>query len=77
MASNTGVIMVVGQKIALGRIYAGQIVTVRVAEDTMTIDLGGEDTCTIHGPPPSRSTASKPTGPARPPVFPRASFGLC
>jgi transposase InsO family protein len=47
-ASNTGVIMVVGQKVALGRIHAGQIVTVHVAEDTMTIDLGGEDTRTIR-----------------------------
>jgi hypothetical protein len=28
-ASNTGVIMVAGQKIALGRIHAGQVVTVR------------------------------------------------
>jgi hypothetical protein len=43
-ASNTGVIMVVGQKIALGRIHAGQIVTVHVAEETMTVDLGGDDT---------------------------------
>ena len=47
-ASNTGVIMVVGQKIALGRIHAGQIVTVHVADDTMTIDLGGDDTRTIR-----------------------------
>ena len=47
-ASNTGVIMVVGQKIALGRIHAGQVVTVHVAEDTITIDLGGEDTRTIR-----------------------------
>ena len=35
--------MVVGQKIALGSIHAGQIVIVHVAEDTITIDLGGED----------------------------------
>lgn len=47
-ASNTGIIMVAGQKIALGRIHAGQIVTVHVAEDTMTIDLGGDDTRTIR-----------------------------
>jgi transposase InsO family protein len=47
-ASNTGVIMVVGQKIALGRIHAGRIVTVHVAEATMTIDLGGDDTRTIR-----------------------------
>ena len=47
-ASNSGVIMVVGQKIALGRIHAGQIVTVHVAEHTMTIDLGGDDTRIIR-----------------------------
>jgi transposase InsO family protein len=47
-ASNSGVIMVVGQKIALGRIHAGQIVTVHVADQTMTIDLGGDDTRTIR-----------------------------
>jgi transposase InsO family protein len=47
-ASNTGVIMIVGQKIALGRIHAGQIVTVHVAEHTMTIDFGGDDTRTVR-----------------------------
>jgi hypothetical protein len=47
VASNTGVIMVAGQKIALGRIHARQIVTVHVAADTMTIDLG-EDTRTVR-----------------------------
>jgi hypothetical protein len=44
VASNTGVIMVAGQKIALGRIHARQIVTVRVAADTITIDLASDDT---------------------------------
>jgi hypothetical protein len=47
VASNTGVIMVAGQKIALGRIHARRIVTVHVAADTITIDLG-EDTRTIR-----------------------------
>jgi hypothetical protein len=47
VASNTGVIMVAGQKIALGRIHARRIVTVHVAEDTITIDLG-EYTCTVR-----------------------------
>jgi transposase InsO family protein len=46
-ASNTGVIMVAGQKIALGRIHARQIVTVHVAADTVTIDLG-DDTRTVR-----------------------------
>jgi hypothetical protein len=40
--------MVTGQKIALGRIHAGQVVTIRVAAEVITIDLGGEDTRTIR-----------------------------
>jgi hypothetical protein len=47
-AGNTGVIMVAGQKIALGRSCAGQVVTVHVAAETITIDLGGEDTRTVR-----------------------------
>jgi transposase InsO family protein len=47
-ASNTGVIMIAGQKIALGRIHAGRVVTVHVAEHTITIDLGGDDVRTIR-----------------------------
>jgi transposase InsO family protein len=47
-ASNTGIIMVVGQKIALGRIHAGRIVTVHVAEATVTIELGSDDIRTIR-----------------------------
>ena len=43
VASNTGVIMIAGQKIALGRIHARQIVTVYVAADTITIDLASDD----------------------------------
>jgi hypothetical protein len=39
--------MVVGQKIALGRIHVGQVVTVHVAAETVTIDLG-EDTRTVR-----------------------------
>jgi transposase InsO family protein len=46
-ASNTGIIMVAGQKIALGRIHAGQVVTAHVAAETVTIDLG-EDTKTVR-----------------------------
>jgi transposase InsO family protein len=47
-ASNTGVIMVAGQKVALGRIHAGQVVTVHVADHTVTVDLGGDDIRTIR-----------------------------
>jgi hypothetical protein len=41
-ASNSGVIMVAGQKIALGRAYAGRVVPVQVADTTVTIDLDGD-----------------------------------
>jgi hypothetical protein len=47
-ACNTGVIMVAGQKIALGRIHARRIVTAHVAENTITIDLDGDDVRTIR-----------------------------
>jgi transposase InsO family protein len=45
-ASNSGVIMVVGQKIALGRTHAHQELTVHVAEHTITVELddGGHRT---------------------------------
>ena len=42
-ASNTGVIMVVGQKIALGRSCKHQTVTVLVSETTLAIELGDGD----------------------------------
>jgi hypothetical protein len=48
VASNTGVIMIAGQKIALGRIHARRIVTVHVAADTITIDLASDDTRTVR-----------------------------
>ena len=45
-ASNSGVIMVVGQKIALGRTHAHREITVHVAEHTITVELddGGHRT---------------------------------
>jgi transposase InsO family protein len=39
-ASNSGVIMVAGQKVALGRLHARATVTVHVAETTLTIEAG-------------------------------------
>jgi hypothetical protein len=45
---NTGVIMIAGQKIALGRIHARRIVTVHVTTDVITIDLGGDDTRAVR-----------------------------
>ena len=67
-ASNTGVIMVAGQKIALGRIHAGQVVTVHVAEHTITIELGGDDTRTIRRTttdPVRRVKAQRPSQPRK------------
>jgi hypothetical protein len=46
-ASNSGVIMVAGQKVALGRIHAHTTVTVYVADTTLTIEAGDNDTRTV------------------------------
>jgi transposase InsO family protein len=43
-ASNTGIIMVAGQKVALGRIHQHQTVTVLVSETTLAIELPDADT---------------------------------
>ena len=42
-ASNTGVITVAGQRVALGRGHAGQTVTVLVSETTLAIELADHD----------------------------------
>jgi transposase InsO family protein len=47
-ASNTGVIMVAGQKVALGRLHAGQTVTVHVSETTLAIDLPDAETRVVR-----------------------------
>jgi hypothetical protein len=72
-ASNTGVIMVAGQKIAFGRIHTGRVITVHVATGTMTIDLGGDDTRTIRRTTTQAVPCIKAHRPARSPMFPRAS----
>ena len=46
-ASNSGVIMVVGEKIALGRAHAHTTVTVYVADTTLTIETDDGDTRTV------------------------------
>ena len=46
-ASATGVIMVAGQKVALGRVYAGQTVTVLVSNAALTVELGDAETGVI------------------------------
>jgi hypothetical protein len=71
-ASNSGVIMVAGQKLALGRAHAHTVVTVHVAEHTMTVDHadGARRTFRRTGNQPVRSwKAQRPrvsTTPKRP-----------
>ena len=47
-ASATGVILVAGQKIALGRSHAGQTVTVMVSGTTLAIEFTDGDTRIIR-----------------------------
>lgn len=64
-ASNSGVIMIAGQKIALGRIHARQVVTVHVATDVITIDLADGDSRTVRRTttdPVLRVKAQRPAG---------------
>jgi hypothetical protein len=53
-ASNTGVIMVAGQQVALGRQSVGQTVTVLVSETTLAVELPDGDTRVV------RRTTSQP-----------------
>ena len=58
-ASNTGIIMVAGQKIALGRIHAGHVIAGHVAAETVTVTSARIPA--PSGAPPSRFAASRPT----------------
>ncbi|HLM21301.1 MAG TPA: hypothetical protein VK390_07240 [Propionibacteriaceae bacterium] len=42
-ASNGGIVMVCGQKIALGRLYRWQTMTIAVSETTLTVELPDQD----------------------------------
>jgi hypothetical protein len=42
-ASNSGIVMVCGQKIALGRLYRWQTVTIAVSETTLTVEPADQD----------------------------------
>jgi hypothetical protein len=53
-ASNTGVIMVAGQKVSLGRLHQHRTVTVTVSDNTLAIDLGDGDVKVV------RRTTSQP-----------------
>jgi transposase InsO family protein len=47
-ASDTGVIMVAGQKVSLGRTHRGQVVEILVSETTLAIHLGDQDVRVIR-----------------------------
>ena len=47
-ASNTGVIMVVGQKVALGRIHKHQTVAVLVSDTTLAVEFADGDVRVIR-----------------------------
>jgi hypothetical protein len=47
-ASDTGVIMVAGQKVSLGRSHRGQEVEILVSETTLAIQLAGQDVRVIR-----------------------------
>jgi hypothetical protein len=47
-ASNTGVIMAAGQKIAPGREHKHRTLTMHVSDTTITIDLPGADDLTVR-----------------------------
>jgi hypothetical protein len=66
-ATNTGVVMVADQKIAFGRIHAGQVVTVHVAAEMVTIDLG-EDTRTVRRTSTQPVRSIKAHRPRKPPM---------
>ncbi len=47
-ASNTGVVMVCGQKIALGRVHRHQTVTIHVADTTLAVELDDGETRVVR-----------------------------
>jgi hypothetical protein len=47
-ASNTGVVMVCGQKVALGRVHRHQTLTIHVAETTLAIELDDCETGVVR-----------------------------
>ena len=53
-ASATGVVVVCGQKVALGRVHAGQTLTIAVSNTTLAIELDDAETRVV------RRTTTKP-----------------
>jgi hypothetical protein len=73
--SNSGGIMVVGQKIALDRQHARQVVTVHVSATALTVELDGATTRTYPGTTtkPVRSLKA-PRLRTKVPMFPRPTM---
>ena len=59
-ASNSGIITIVGQKLALGRTLAHTALTVHVAEHTITIDLDDGGQRTFRRPPGPQPQSPNP-----------------
>jgi hypothetical protein len=49
-ASNSGIVIVCGQKVALGRLHRWQTVTIAVSEDTLAIEPPDQDRRTTNSP---------------------------
>jgi len=53
-ASATGVIVICGQKVTLGRVHAGHTLSIAVSETTLAIELDDQETRVV------RRTTTKP-----------------
>ena len=67
-ASNTGVIMVCGQKVALGRDQRHRTLTVHVSDTTLAIEVTTGKPASCAAPPRPPCARSKPTGHDRSPT---------
>jgi transposase InsO family protein len=69
-ASNHGVIMVCGQKVALGRVHAWRTVTIHVSETTLAVELDDGDTRVVRR---TTTTTVRNIKPSRPRPVPSIS----
>jgi hypothetical protein len=60
--SSGGIVMVVGQKVALGRQHAGRTLTVTVSDTTLAIDLEDGETRTVRRTTSQAIRNVKPSG---------------
>jgi hypothetical protein len=80
-ASATGIIVVCGQKIALGRACAGQTLTIAVSDTTLAIELDDAETRVVRRTtttPVRNIKADRPWAPParEPPAGPKHRTGL-